>query len=177
MMRIEKEQTVAIGIDYQEKLVPVIHKKEKLIENSRILLSGLSTLEVPICLTQQYTKGLGETVSEIIEAAGIKEHVEKISFSAYEDIKEFVKGKRFVILCGIEAHICVLQTVIDLIEHGHVPILVVDCISSRKAYDRKIALKRAEKEGAFLTTYEAVLFELLKEAGTEQSKQIQRLIK
>lgn len=101
----------------------------------------------------------------------------KISFSAYEDIKEFVKGKRFVILCGIEAHICVLQTVIDLIEHGHVPILVVDCISSRKAYDRKIALKRAEKEGAFLTTYEAVIFELLKEAGTEQSKQIQRLIK
>ena len=87
------------------------------------------------------------------------------------------QGKRFVILCGIEAHICVLQTVIDLIEHGHVPILVVDCISSRKAYDRKIALKRAEKEGAFLTTYEAVLFELLKEAGTEQSKQIQRLIK
>ena len=61
-MRIEKEQTVAIGIDYQEKLVPVMHKKEKLIENSRILLSGLSTLEVPICLTQQYTKGLGETV-------------------------------------------------------------------------------------------------------------------
>ena len=154
-----------------------MHKKEKLIENSRILLSGLSTLEVPICLTQQYTKGLGETVPEIIAAAGIKEHVEKISFSAYEDIKEFVKEKRFVILCGIEAHICVLQTVIDLIEHGHVPILVVDCISSRKAYDRKIALKRAEKEGAFLTTYEAVLFELLKEAGTEQSKQIQRLIK
>ena len=114
-MRIEKEQTVAIGIDYQEKLVPVMHKKEKLIENSRILLSGLSTLEVPICLTQQYTKGLGETVPEIIAAAGIKEHVEKISFSAYEDIKEFVKGKRFVILCGIEAHICVLQTVIDLI--------------------------------------------------------------
>ena len=172
-MRIEKEQTVAIGIDYQEKLVPVMHKKEKLIENSRILLSGLSTLEVPICLTQQYTKGLGETVPEIIAAAGSKEHVEKISFSAYED----VKGKRFVILCGIEAHICVLQTVIDLIENGHVPILVVDCISSRKAYDRKIALKRAEKEGAFLTTYEAVLFELLKEAGTEQSKQIQRLIK
>ena len=177
VMRIEKEQTVAIGIDYQEKLVPVMHKKEKLIENSRILLSGLSTLEVPICLTQQYTKGLGETVPEIIASAGIKEHVEKISFSAYEDIKEFVKGKRFVILCGIEAHICVLQTVIDLIENGHVPILVVDCISSRKAYDRKIALKRAEKEGAFLTTYEAVLFELLKEAGTEQSKQIQRLIK
>ena len=90
-MRIEKEQTVAIGIDYQEKLVPVMHKKEKLIENSRILLSGLSTLEVPICLTQQYTKGLGETVPEIIAAAGSKEHVEKISFSAYEDIKEFVK--------------------------------------------------------------------------------------
>ena len=69
-MRIEKEQTVAIGIDYQEKLVPVMHKKEKLIENSRILLSGLSTLEVPICLTQQYTKGLGETVPEIIAQRG-----------------------------------------------------------------------------------------------------------
>ena len=63
-MRIEKEQTVAIGIDYQEKLVPVMHKKEKLIENSRILLSGLSTLEVPICLTQQYTKGLGDSTRD-----------------------------------------------------------------------------------------------------------------
>lgn len=176
-MRIEAKHTVALVIDYQKKLVPAMHEKEKLICQSGILLLGLNVLGIPMVLTQQYTKGLGETVKEITEAAGTEEYVEKISFSAYECVKEKIWDKKFVIVCGIETHICVLQTVVDLKAAGFIPVIVEDCVSSRKANDKKIALQRMKAEGAIVTTYESLLFELLKEAGTETSKKIQRLIK
>ena len=176
-MRIIREEAAAVVIDYQEKLVPAMHKKEELIRNSQILLKGLKILGVPMCVTQQYTKGLGMTVSEIQEAAGTKAYMDKISFSTADVTAEQTQGKKYVILCGMEAHICVLQTLIDLKAKGYVPVLVEDCISSRKKNDKKMAIKRAIQEGAIVTTYEAVLFELLKEAGTEESKAIQRLIK
>lgn len=176
-MRIEREQTAALVIDYQEKLVPAMGGKEKLMENSEILLAGLRLLQVPVHITQQYTKGLGMTIPEITDAAETEEYIEKISFSAYDSVKELIKGKKFVIVCGIEAHICVLQTVMDLAAAGYVPVLVTDCIASRKEKDMQMAVRRAEQEGVILTTYEAVLFELLKKAGTDTSKRIQRLIK
>lgn len=176
-MRVERENTIALVIDYQEKLVPVMHEKEKLIHDSAILLAGLKQLEIPMIITQQYTKGLGTTVKEITDAAGHEEYLDKISFSAFESVKEKIKGNKFVIVCGIETHICVLQTVIDLAANGYIPVVVVDCVSSRKPNDRRIALKRMKEEGAILTTYESILFELLKVAGTETSKKIQRLIK
>ena len=176
-MRIIREEAAAVVIDYQEKLVPAMHKKEELIRNSQILLKGLKILGVPMCVTQQYTKGLGMTVSEIQEAAGTKAYMDKISFSTADVTAEQIQGKKYVILCGMEAHICVLPTLIDSKAEGYVPVLVEDCISSRKKNDKKMAIKRAIQEGAIVTTYEAVLFELLKEAGTEESKAIQRLIK
>ena len=176
-MRIEREQTAALVIDYQEKLVPVMHKKKKLIQNSSLLLAGLRLLGIPMVITQQYTKGLGMTVEEITDAIGTEEYVDKISFSALECVKEQIKGKKFIIVCGIEAHICVLQTVLDLLAEGYIPVIVEDCVSSRKGRDRKVALKRMRDEGAIVTTYESVLFELLKEAGTDESKRVQRLIK
>lgn len=176
-MRIEREKTAALVIDYQEKLVPAMDQKERLIENSGILLAGLKELEIPMCITQQYTKGLGETVSEITSACGQEEYVEKIRFSAYEDIKEWIRGKKYIIVCGIEAHICVLQTLVDLKAAGYVPVLVTDCITSRRESDKIGAIERAIEEGAVTTTYESILFELLGEAGTPLSKKIQRLIK
>lgn len=179
-MKIEREHTAAIAIDYQEKLVPAMRRKEELIENSSILLAGLCTLNIPLFLTQQYTKGLGATVDAIKNAAQTDEFVEKIRFSAYEDVLRehpSIQEKKFIILCGIEAHICVLQTAVELCAHGHIPVLVTDCISSRKDADREGAICRAQKEGALITTYEALLFELLGSAGTEESKKIQRLIK
>lgn len=178
-MRIEPEHTAALVIDYQEKLVPVMHKKEALMDYSAILLAGLRVLHIPMYITQQYTRGLGMTVSDIYEAAGINQndYIDKMTFSAYDKVKEFIQKKKFIIVCGIESHICVLQTVIDLAKAGFVPVLVVDCISSRKESDIMVAIKRAEKEGAVITTYEALLFELLQVAGSDTSKKIQRLIK
>ena len=176
-MRIDVNHAVALVIDYQEKLVPAMADKEQLIRNSCILLEGLRVLGVPMVVTQQYTKGLGMTISEIQEAAGTTEYIDKIAFTAYDDVKEQIGGKKFVIICGIEAHICVLQTVIDLKAAGYVPVLVTDCISSRKSSDKEFGIMRAVQEGAIVTTYETLLFELLKVAGTETSKKIQKLIR
>ena len=176
-MRIERDQAIAVVVDYQEKLVPVMSDTEQLIHNSCILLEGLRILEVPMILTQQYTKGLGMTVEAIAEAAGTKEYIDKIAFTAYDAIKWKLRGKKYVIVCGIESHNCVLQTVIDLKAAGFVPVLVADCISSRKEGDKQVALERARQEGAIVTTYESLLFELLKVAGTETSKTIQKLIR
>lgn len=176
-MKIEREKAVALVIDYQEKLVPVMQEQENLIRNASVLLEGLRVLGVPMLMTQQYTKGLGDTVAEIREAAGTEAFVEKLAFTAYPSVKNRFYGKKFVIVCGIEAHICVLQTVLDLLAAGYIPVVVEDCISSRKPNDKRIALKRMRDEGAIVTTYESLLFELLQVAGTEESKKIQKLIK
>lgn len=176
-MRIEVKDAIAVVVDYQEKLVPVMNQKAELLEHTEILLAGLKELGIPMVITQQYTKGLGDTLPELKDAAGIAEYKEKITFSAFEVIKEEIQDKKFVILCGIEAHICVLQTLIDLKARGYMPILVEDCISSRTEHNKQIAVERAKQEGAIITTYEALLFELLKEAGTKTSKKIQRLVK
>lgn len=176
-MRIEREEAVALVIDYQEKLMPVMYESEELMHHSCILLEGLKTLDVPMIITQQYTKGLGMTVTPIQEAAGKSEYIDKLAFTAYDSVKDMIRGKKYVILCGIETHICVLQTLVDLKAEGYVPVLVADCVSSRKVKDKEMALERARAEGAIVTTYESLLFELLKVAGTDTSKKIQKLIR
>lgn len=177
MMLLKREEVAAVAVDYQERLMPVMHEKEELLKHSVILLKGLRELGIPVYLTQQYTRGLGMTVKEITEAAGTEEYLEKISYSAAEEIIPKLGEKKKVILCGIESHICVLQTVIDLKEKGYTPVLVTDCISSRKRRDYEMALERAKQEGAIFTTYEALLFELLGKAGTQEARRIQKLIK
>ena len=176
-MRIEREHTIALVVDFQEKLVPAMNDKDKLIHNSCILLEGLKVLDVPMVITQQYTKGLGMTVEEITQAVGTAEYIDKISFTAFDCIKDKISAKKYVIVCGIESHICVLQTVIDLKAAGFVPVLVADCVGSRKESDKQVALERARQEDAIVTTYESLLFELLQVAGTETSKKIQKLIR
>lgn len=179
-MRILAENTGCLVIDYQEKILPAMANNEELLANSVKLLTGLKILGIPMTITGQYTKGLGLNVPEIFEAAGTEEYIDKVTFSAYETEavrKALGENVKNVILCGIEAHVCVLQTAIDLKAAGYQPILVVDCVSSRKEKDMEIALLRAQQEGIFLTTGEAILFELTRAAGTDTFKQISRLVK
>lgn len=181
-MRILAEDTMALVIDFQEKLMPVIHKNEELLHNVQILIKGLRTLNIPMLVTQQYTKGIGMTVSEITNIFGDEfTYEDKIAFSCMDDeniankINESTKEN--IIVFGVEAHICILQTVIDLIEEGYKVILVEDCIGSRKLNDKNIAVKRAIQEGAIITTYEALLFELTRIAKGDVFKTISKLIK
>lgn len=179
-MKIDRNLAAAAAIDVQERLVPAMNQKEALVTNILILLKGLSVLNVPVYLTQQYTKGLGNTLPAVCEAAGTNEYLDKLKFSAYDVLKTVLKRPEeqpYVILCGMEAHICVLQTALELKAHGYEPVLVTDCISSRKQKDTDIAIARAKQEGILLATYESVLFELTEEAGTKAFKEVQKLIK
>ena len=180
-MRIFLSDTVALVIDMQEKLFPHIDKHDRLLSNSKILLSGLNVLDVPIVITEQYPKGLGSTVKDISGLIKNFSPIEKLSFSCCGE-KKFLEtvqgyGKRNILIFGIETHVCVLQTVMDLIERGYHPVIIEDCVSSRKPSDRETALKRMAREGVIITTFESILFELCEVAGTDQFKQISNLVK
>ena len=180
-MRIEREHTAALIVDFQERLVPAIADHEALMERVQILLQGLKALEIPMTVTQQYTKGLGETVPAMKEAIGAFEPMEKTVFSAMgcDAFVEWVKaqGKKTILVCGVEAHICVLQSIIDLIGEGYRVFIVADCVGSRVVYNKEYAIQRAVQEGAFVTTCEGALYEMTQGAGTPHFKAISKLTK
>ncbi len=180
-MKLRAEETAALFIDFQERLVPAIYLNEAIVEKTVILAKGLQEFNVPMAFSQQYTKGLGETVPSVKEAVADFSYLEKTSFSCCDcdEIAAWVKqtGKKNILVCGVEAHICVMQTVLDLLDAGLNVFVVADCIGSRKAYDKEICLKRMEKEGAYLTTCEAALFELTGGAKSPQFKTISKLVK
>ena len=181
-MKIIGGNTAAIIIDYQERLLPVISEKERILQNTVKLIKGLQILSIPMIITQQYTKGLGNTVSEITEAAGTADFIDKLTFSCFQNsqVRESIEKnpqKNTILLCGIETHICVLQTALDLKAAGYQPVMVTDCMSSRKEADHQTALQRAIQENIVVTTYESVLFELMVHAKCDGFKQISALIK
>lgn len=181
-MRILAEDIMALIVDFQERLVPVIHIQEELLHNTEILMKGLKVLNIPMIVTQQYTRGMGMTVSSLSDVIGESFTFEdKLTFSCAQDETILGKieatGRRNILICGIEAHICVLQTVVDLLALGYNVILVEDCVGSRKESDRLTGIKRALMEGAIPTSYESILFELTRVAKTDIFKEISRLIK
>lgn len=180
-MKIYAEDTVALFIDFQEKLVPVISGKEEIVRKSSILAQGLAEVGVKFGVSQQYTKGLGDTVAEIADVIEAFTYMEKNTFSCFacEEIAAWVKeqGKKTVLVCGVEAHICVLQTVIDLLGADYRVFVVADCIGSRNPYDKEIGLERMKAEGALLTTCESALFELTGGAKSPHFKAISKLVK
>jgi nicotinamidase-related amidase len=180
-MRIKRENSLAVVIDIQERLFPHIHSHDDIAKCSLKLIDGLKLLGLPILLTQQYTKGLGETIPAIKKSLSGIEPIEKISFSCCgsPDFMSSVEklGRNNLILFGIETHVCVLQTALDVQETGLVPVVVADCTSSRKANDRSIALGRLATEGIRVTTYESLLFELCRSADDGVFKQISRIVK
>lgn len=180
-MRIPKNDVAAVVVDVQERLFPFIHAYEQLEATIVKFVEGLQVLDVPTIVTQQYTKGLGPTIPAVAEALGEHQVYEKMTFSCCGDpaFMEALKatGKFTILLVGIECHICVLQTALDLLENGFKPVLVADGTSSRKPADKEIAMERMREEGIIITTYESILFELCRVAGTDQFKAISRLVK
>ena len=180
-MRIKKENTIGVVIDIQSRLYPFINNNELITRNNRILLQGLKILNIPIVVTQQYTQGLGQTIPDIAEVLGDYEHIEKTAFSCCDEPRFnedlALASKMYVVVTGIEAHVCVMQTVIDLIGQGYIPVVVEDCIGSRNTNDKNMAVERMRQAGAIITTYESILFELLKYSGTDQFREISKLVK
>lgn len=184
-MRLLAEQSLAIAIDIQERLFPHMFEQEHLKTALPRIIQIFSHLNIPILLTEQYKKGLGDTIPEVLNAFSEvpKDQMrpEKKHFSALDDDAILMQvqqlAPRNLLIFGIESHVCVLQTAIDAKDLGYQPVVIVDAISSRKASDKEIALERLKAEGIRLTTIEAIAFELCRVSGTDTFKAISKLVK
>lgn len=166
-------------VDMQEKLLPHIHESLAVVECCRQLIVGAQTLGVPVWATEQYPKGLKRTVNDL--APLLPEAIEKIEFSAMPVLKwsrdEGPDADRWqVVVCGVESHVCVLQTVFDLMANGYRVYVVADAVGSRNSHDREIALDRMSTGGATICTTESVLFEWCETAGAKEFKTISQLV-
>ncbi len=180
-MRIKVEECAFVQVDVQERLFPFIANNEELEKNLVTLVKGLKIHNIPMIVNEQYKKGLGETIPSLKELVSDYPHFEKVTFSCCGQEEGLSKlkslGKKYIILAGIETHVCVLQTALDLLEEGFQPVLVVDCVNSRKQSDKETAVKRMIQAGVIPTTYESLLFELTVSSKNENFKEISKLVK
>jgi nicotinamidase-related amidase len=173
--------TVLIIIDVQEKLFRVMHEGEKLLENLQKLVKGMGILGIPMIVTEQNPAGLGTTLPELTNLLTNVKPIPKMSFSCLGE-KQFsdelirIKSKN-VILTGIESHVCVYQTAVDLLQNAYTVYVAANCVSSRAKSNIDISLQEMSRNGVRLTTVEMVLFELLKTAENSKFKEISRIVK
>jgi nicotinamidase-related amidase len=175
------ENTILIIIDIQEKLFRVMYEKETLVSNVLKLIKGIQIMDIPIILTEQNPRGLGATIPEIANILPGVKPIPKFSFSCFgeEDFRRELQEQRRkqVVITGIETHVCVYQTAIDLLSTGYEVQVVADCVSSRTPENRDLALQRMNLEGALSTSTEMVLFELLKSAKDERFRALSAIVK
>lgn len=181
---INSSDTFLLIIDIQDNLVAAMKKEVyTIIENNTcLLISSANTLNIPIIVTEQYRKGLGETTEQIRKALTDNyKPIEKLHFSCWNEIqiKEKIEnmGKKYAIIAGIESHVCILQTAIDLISNGYYVHVVSDAVCSRYKSDWKFAMHYLRQAGAVITTTEILVFQLLNRAGTPEFKAISPLFK
>ncbi len=182
--KANREAAQYLLVDVQTQLFSVMSEEDrKTVEkNTSILVAGMKELGVPVVVTEQYTKGLGVTIESLKVGLGdLYQPIEKLAFSCWGEppIREKLQslGKKQVVISGIETHVCILQTVLDLIANGYEVHVVADAICSRFRSDREYALRMMEKMGAVITTTEIVLFQMLEVAGGPQFKAVSRLVK
>lgn len=178
---LNKNRTALLVIDVQERILRVMRNYEQLIENINKLINGFKILQVPIFYTEQYPKGLGQTTELILQNLQPNEAIQKLTFSCYgaENLFITLRDKKLdqIVVCGIESHVCVMQTVLDLLANGFQVNVPIDAISSRKEIDYNAAVIRFSNEGAIVTSTESVLFELLEECRSDEFKLISKLVK
>ena len=175
------DKTVLLIIDIQERIIRVINEYETVVENTIKLIKGFRALGIPIYYTEQYPKGLGPTVESIQNELEGNDAIQKLSFSCSGAGNLFSELKKNdisqVVVCGVESHVCVQQTVLDLLANDFQVNLAADAVSSRRVKDYEISFSRMRQHGAEVTTTEAILFELLNVCGTDVFKQISKIVK
>lgn len=180
-MRLSEERALLVVIDIQGNLARAMDGKEALFANAARMIAGARIFGLPIVVTEQTPEKLGATIPELVPLLTGTEPIRKESFNccAVPAFMDALAGtsRRQVLLAGIEAHICVYQTALDLIGAGYELHVVADAVSSRTARNRELALERLRQEGATITSTETVLFELLKTAADPRFKEIFRLVK
>ncbi|MGE0154173.1 MAG: hydrolase [Reyranellaceae bacterium] len=181
-MLIDSRHALFLLVDLQERLMPAMHEPRPVIANALILLAAAGRLGVPTVVTEQYPQGLGHTVPEIGERLAAREAVyAKLTFSAAADPATMARLRQSrrtqVVLAGVEAHVCVLQTAIGLGQAGYQVFVVADATTSRRPASVELALERLRQNGISIVSTEMVLFEWLGRAGTEEFREISRLIR
>jgi nicotinamidase-related amidase len=178
---LSRQHSVLHIIDVQEKLFNVMNEREALRDNMVKMLKGIRVMDIPVIWIEQYPQGLGKTIPELSDIMEGMEPLEKMCFSSSrnqafnEQLKKL--GRNQVTIMGIETHVCVYQTVADLIRRGFDVRVVADACSSRTGQNHEYGIRAMENRGAKITTVEMALFELLGEAGTDEFRRISRIIK
>lgn len=179
--RIRRTRAGLVVVDIQERLLPAISEKERVVENTVRLIKAAKILSAPLFVTEQYRKGLGPTVREVADAIAGFAPMEKVAFSSCgaPGFVGSLRAKRVadVIICGIETHVCVCQTCLDLLDAGFRLFIVADAASSRTPENHRLGIQRMRDAGALIVSTEMVLFELLERAGTEEFKQVLALVR
>jgi nicotinamidase-related amidase len=178
---LDRRQAALLVIDVQDRVHAVMRYRETVESNAIKLIRGCQLLRVPIFLTEQYPKGLGHTISSLRQALQTTLPLQKMTFSccgSAELMPALQKREiRQAVLVGIETHVCVLQTALDLLANNYQVHVVRDAVSSRHDLDHQAALQRLAQAGAIITTAESALFELMERADTPEFKEVSKLIK
>jgi len=179
---LQASQAVLLVVDIQERLLPNIHYYQQVVKNTQILIQTCQLLDVPVIVSEQYVKGLGPTIANISQWFNPQIVVlEKTTFGALAEptISEAFQrlNRSQVVVCGVETHVCVNQSVHQLLAENYQPHVVADAVSSRTPENKAAGLNKMQQAGAVITTTETALFELLHDAKNPAFKQVQALIK
>ncbi|MBZ5614534.1 MAG: hydrolase [Acidobacteriia bacterium] len=175
---LEADQCALIVVDIQEKLLPPIWEKERFVRNAQLLIRLAGILKIPALVTTQYTKGLGNTVPEIASLLPGSPPIDKLTFSCFGSdvfcsLLKRLPGKRTTaLLCGMETHICVMQTALGALREGYLVHVASDAVSSRTELNWRIGLGRMRSAGAILSSTEMIVYELLRASGTPAFKEL-----
>jgi nicotinamidase-related amidase len=176
--KLDRDRAVLVVVDVQEAFRKALPEFDDVARAAGVLAEGAKALGMPVIVTEQYPKGLGKTVPEVAEhlPEGTKP-LEKVRFSAAEADGFNLEGRDQALVCGIETHVCVNQTVMDLLDDGIEVHLAADAVGSRTAENRELGIHKVEQAGAVLTSVETALFELLRGSDAPEFKEVQALVK
>jgi nicotinamidase-related amidase len=180
---LQAEKCALIVVDIQEKLLPPIFEKERLIRNSQLLIRVAQSLKMPIVAARQYREGLGDIVPEISSLLDSAPRVDKLDFDCFgnqqfcDAVKSVPGNRNTLLLCGMESHICVTQTALGALDRGYLVHVASDAVSSRSEWNFKIGLQRMHDAGAVISSTEMIIYELLRQSGTPEFKAILKHLK
>jgi nicotinamidase-related amidase len=180
---LEADKCALVVVDIQEKLLPPIYEKERLVRNSQLLIRLAKILNIPTLVNTQYSKGLGKVVPEIASLLPDIEPMDKVHFNCFgnerfcDSVKNLPGNRNTLLVCGMEAHICVMQTVLTALNRGYIVHVPADAVSSRALLNWRVGLNRMEAAGAVISSTEMMMYELLRASNTAQFKEMLQYIK
>jgi len=180
---LDAERCALVVIDIQEKLLPPIFNNEAMVRNTQLLIQAAKILGLPILLTTQYARGLGGTVADIAGLIPEVAAIDKVEFSCFGKdtfctaVKSLPGNRNTMLLCGMETHICVMQTALGALDQGYIVHVASDAVGSRSEWNWQVGLERMQNAGAVVSSTEMMIYELMRKSGTPAFKELLKYIK